>query len=386
MQGVAETMANGIEIQGFCDEKLLRVREAFAGNFEQDLEVGASLAVTLDGEYVLDLWRGHSDRAKTTLWHRDTIVCVYSTTKIMTALCALILVDRGQLDLDAPVAKYWPEFGQAGKEELPVRYILSHSSGIPGFDEVVPLEALFDWDRTVGSLARQKPWWEPGTASGYHRTFGFLVGELVRRISGVSIGTFFRTEIAEKIGADFHIGLPEEHHRRVAEPVWNVTIPSDLEPDPMAVRWASSPLPGGPGTWASKEYLTAELPSNNGHGNARSVARVGSILAMGGRLDGTRFLPRETIDAALEEQIYVRDHIFGKPVRYGLGLGLPSAEFPLPNPNAFHWGGAGGSFCIMDLDAGICIAYVMNNMLSYLLDDPRNVSIMEALFACMADI
>ncbi len=379
-------MGNDIEIHGFCDEKFLRVKEAFADNFEQGLEVGASLAVTVDGEFVVDLWGGYTSYSKKEAWGKDTIVCVASTTKIMTALCALMLVDRGELDLDAPVAKYWPEFGQAGKERLPVRYIFSHSTGLSGFEPRIPGEALLDWDRIVEMLARQKPWWEPGTASGYGRTFGFLLGELVRRISGVSIGEFFRIEVAEKIGADFHIGLPEKHHSRVAEPVWAVAALKDIEPDSVLAKLRASPLPPL-GYMATKEFRTAEMPSNNGIGNARSIARVGSILAMGGELDGTYFLSKETIEKILEEQIYVTDLIAGVPIRFGLGFGLPSKEFRYPHPNTLHWGGSGGSNCIMDLDARMCVAYAMNHMIvDDFAGDSRVIKINRALFRCLREI
>jgi len=209
-------MESEIEILGHCDEKFMPLKEAFADNFKEGLDVGASLAVTLNGEFVIDLWGGYTSEAKKEPWEKDTIVMVHSTTKIITSLCTLILVDRGELDLNAPVSKYWPEFGQAGKEKILVRHIFSHSAGLPAFDDfddALPLKFQCDWNQVVERLARQKPWWEPGTASGYHSlTFGFLLGELVRRISGVSIGSFFRTEIADKIGADFHIGLPEECH------------------------------------------------------------------------------------------------------------------------------------------------------------------------------
>ncbi|MCZ6870926.1 MAG: serine hydrolase, partial [Gammaproteobacteria bacterium] len=201
-------MTADVEIQGFCDRKYQPVKEAFTANFRQGLEVGASLCVTEGGKTVVDLWAGHAHEDRTRPWQEDTIVIVYSTTKIMVALCGLMLVDRGLLDLDAPVAKYWPEFAEGGKENLPVRYIFSHNAGLPGWDEPIAFEALYDWDRVVGLLARQKPWWEPGTASGYHvLTMGFLIGELVRRVTGKSFGAFFRAEVADRLGADFHIGL-----------------------------------------------------------------------------------------------------------------------------------------------------------------------------------
>ena len=376
-------MGSDVEIHGICDDRFLRLKEAFADNFDQDLELGASLAVTVEGEYAVDLWGGYSNSSKTAAWDKDTIVCVFSTTKIMISLCALMLVDRGELDPDAPVAQYWPEFAQAGKEELPVRYVFSHSAGLAGFDETIPFEALYDWDRIVGLLARQKPWWEPGTESGYHGyTYPYLLGELVRRISGQPIGQFFRTEVAEGIGADFHLGLPEEHHARVAEMTMDDLEIEGLVPDSMAARLVTNPPPFDQRIINSEAFRAMDI----GYGNARSLARVGSILAVGGELGGTRFLSRKTIGEALQEQIYVTDLYFGAPVRYGLGFGLPSKEWPLPNPNSLHWGGFGGSYCIMDLDARLCYAYAMNLLLPGGGQNPRGTKMAEALFACMEDM
>ena len=197
---------------------VLRVRDAFAANFENGEEVGASFAVTVNGESVVDLWAGHADAGLTRPWERDTVVHMWSASKAVTAICAHMLVDRGLLDVDAPVARYWPEFAQAGKENIPVRYLLSHQAGLSVIEEPLPAEAFYDWDRMTSALAAQKPLWEPGTRQGYQAmTFGFLVGEVVRRIAGKSLGTFVREEIAGPLGADFHIGLPEEHYARAAE-------------------------------------------------------------------------------------------------------------------------------------------------------------------------
>lgn len=371
-----------IEIHGLCEERYLPVKEAFAENFRQGLETGASLAITEGGRYVLDLWAGYANYRRTRAWEEDTIVMVFSTTKIMTVLCALMLVDRGQLDVDAPVARYWPEFAAGGKEDLPVRYVFAHSAGLPGFDEKIPFEALLDWDRIVGMLARQRPWWEPGTVSGYHVfTLGFLLGELVRRISGRSLGQFFRTEVAERIGADFHIGLPREHRPRVAGlTATDQRVFEQFEPDSMTRRVFENPPAGD---WTSGACQSAEIPSVNGHGNARSVARVGSVLAMGGELEGVRLLSRATLERAAEEQSYGTDLVLAQPVRLGLGLGLHSDEFPFPNPNTLHWGGYGGSFCMMDMDTGLCCAYAMNHLRPEIEGDPRNESITQALFEVM---
>jgi CubicO group peptidase (beta-lactamase class C family) len=376
-------MGSDVEIHGHCDAKYLPVKEAFTENFRQGLEVGASLCVTEGGKTVVDLWGGYADENRTRPWEEDTIVIVFSTTKIMVALCGLMLVDRGLLDLDAPVAKYWPEFAEGGKENLPVRYLFSHTSGLPGWDEPIPFEALYDWDRVVGMLARQKPWWEPGTASGYQNlTMGFLIGELVRRVTGKSFGTFFRTEVAERLGADFHIGLAPEHRPRLSRIVIGSERDLDLKPGSIPDKAFNNPAEA---RFSSRASQAAEIPSANGHGNARSIARIGSAIAMRGEIDGIRLLSRATLGKALEEQSYTTDLVAESPIRFGLGMGLDSKEYPHPNPNTLHWGGFGGSFCIMDLDAGICCAYAMNRMLGEPFgDDPRNASIKSALFSVMA--
>ncbi len=211
-------MATSPMIDGHCAPRFAAVRDAFAANFEAGREIGASLAATVDGEFVVDLWGGHADAAKTRRWERDTIINVFSTTKAMTALCIHMLVDRGQLDVDAPVARYWPEFARAGKERITTRQVLSHSSGLAGIRQPLGTEALYDWTRMTAALAAESPWWEPGTASGYHAlTYGYVLGELVQRITGRTLGAFFRDEVAAPLGADFHIGLPASEDARVAE-------------------------------------------------------------------------------------------------------------------------------------------------------------------------
>jgi len=361
------------EVHGHCDPRFSGVKDAFARNFASGLEVGASFAATLDGEFVVDLWAGYADAAQQRPWERDTIVNVYSTTKAMTAICTLMLVDRGQLDLDAPVARYWPEFAQAGKGELPVRYLLSHTSGLAGFTEPIPVEVLYDWDRSVGLLAAQKPLWEPGKQSGYHSlTFGHLLGEVLRRITGQSLGSFFRDEVAGPLGADFHIGLPEEHEPRVGE----LIPPPQAEQERLVL---SSPLadvvdnPPMTGDIAGQRaWRAAEIPAANGHGNARSVARVASALACGGEVDGVRLLTLPTIERAIEEQCYGPDLVLGVPIRWGLGFGLTSKEMAIgPNPRTFFWGGWGGSAIVMDLDARLGFSYVMNKMSATTLGDVR---------------
>jgi CubicO group peptidase (beta-lactamase class C family) len=382
-------MTNKVKVQGYCDGKFAAVKEAFQRNFESELEVGASFAATIGGKFVVDIWGGYADAAQTHPWERDTIVNVYSTTKVMTAICALMLVDRGQLDLDAPVARYWPEFAQAGKEKIPVRYLLSHQSGLAGIDEPIPVAALYDWGRMVKLLEKQKPWWEPGQHCGYHAlSFGYLIGELVRRITKKTLGTFFREEVAIPLDADFHIGFSAEHDHRVGElippPVLKPGDPGYVEIEPGSIPWKAimNPL----ATYdvvKGRVWRGAEIPAANGHGNAHSVARVGAAMACGGELDSVRLMSLSTIEKAIEEQCYDTDLVMDVPTRYGLGFGLVSKDTPIgPNPRTFYWGGWGGSVMVMDLDARLSWAYVMNKM-SAEIPDPRGGRIAQALYASL---
>ena len=377
-------MEKNLKIHGFCEEQFEPVKKVFLENFKSGLEVGASLAITINGRYVLDIWAGFADEDQTKPWEEETIVNVYSTTKVMTTLCVLMLVDRNLIDLDAPVTKYWPEFEQAGKEELPVRYLLSHTAGLPGFDQPIQAETLYDWDRCINLLAAQKPWWEPGTKNGYHSiTFGYLLGELVRRVSGKSLGTFFRDEVANPLKADFHIGLPKEYDSRVGELI--PPIPptpqntGEIDPNSIPVRVFSNPILTSRET-LTREWRAAEIPASNGHGNARSIVRVGSALACGGELDGVKLLSLNTIEKAIEEQSYNTDLTLNVPLRFGLGFGLVTKEMPIsPNPRSFYWGGWGGSHVTMDLDAKMSWAYAMNRMVMSLTGDPRTMKLREAI-------
>ena len=294
-------------------------------------------------------------------------------------------VDQGLLDLDAPVAKYWPEFAQGGKENLPVRYLLSHTSGLSGWEKPITTRTLYNWETTVNLLAAQEPWWEPGTQSGYHGiTFGYLLGELVRRVTGKTIGTFFKEEVTDPLGADFHIGLPEDQDYRVGElippPQMDPGQFGEIDQKSIAVRtWMSAAI--SPEDTKTRAWRGAEIPAINGQGNARSVARIGSAIACGGEIDGVGLLSLKTIEKALEEQIYGTDLVLMMPMRFGLGFGLQSKELPLgPNQRILWWGGWGGSVCIMDLEARVSIAYVMNKMGSTLTADPRSERPIEAFY------
>jgi len=375
-------------VNGSCDDRFAPVKEAFAANFESRGDVGASVAVSLEGEYVVDLWGGHIDEERREPWREDTIINVYSTTKTMAAACALLLADRGEIDFYEPVKTYWPEFAQNGKEHVQVRHFMSHSAGLSGMDEPFSGEALYDWDAVVEALARQAPWWEPGTQSGYHAlTQGHLIGEVVRRVSGRSIGTFFREEFAEPLAADFHIGVDEKHFHRIADMIPPEAGPEDQVPtEGIAARTFANPAADAlesrkPG------WRRAEIPAANGHGNARSVVGVQSILANGGQASGKRLMSQEGCGVIFDEQTNGMDLVLGIPVRFGMGYGLTSDAMPLgPNPHTCYWGGWGGSLVVVDQDARMCVSYVMNRMEATLTGDLRGMSIVQAAYQSLATL
>lgn len=360
------------EIHGFTAPGFDGVRAAFAANFDNGSDVGACFAATLNGEPIIDIWAGAADEAGRP-WAEDTIINVYSTTKTMTALTALLLADRGELKFEARVAHYWPEFAAAGKADVTVAQLMSHSAGLSGFRETVHPHDIYDWEKTTALLAAQAPFWQPGTAPGYHAlTQGFLVGEVVRRITGKSLGTVFAEELAEPLGADFHIGLPAGEDHRVAD-----LIPppeggklTDFSPSEYTRNMATNP-PIDPLETRTRAWRAAEIPAANGHGNARSVALVQTLVANGGVAGGKRLLSEAGVRRALELQIEGDDLVLGMPVRYGMGYGLPGPMRPLPNPNTVFWGGYGGSLVICDMDARLCMSYVMNKMAATTVGDLR---------------
>jgi CubicO group peptidase (beta-lactamase class C family) len=372
-------MAYTTQVHGQCDLCFREVREAFAENFAKRGDVGAAVCVYLEGKPVVDLWGGYSDIARSRRWGQDTIVNVASTTKGMVALCAHILVERGFLDVDAPVALYWPEFAQADKADIQVRWLLSHRAGLPATRRDIPAQSLYDWHAITQALAETTPWWTPGTKHGYHAmTFGYLVGEVIRRISGRSVGQFFRAEVAGPLGADFFIGVPESEDARVAEILPDLPLlPGDRtiwdvikrDPTSMAAR-AFSSLPRETEVRNTRAWRAAEIPASNGHTTARAVARIYGGLADGGALNGVHLLRPSTIDAAIVEQSFGPDAILPYPTRFGLGFALtipqasrePSGGIATfgPNPRAFGHQGAGGSIGFADPDARIGFGYVMN--------------------------
>jgi CubicO group peptidase (beta-lactamase class C family) len=372
--------------QGTAQPRFAAVADLLDANVASGADVGASFCATVEGETVVDLWAGHANAEKTRPWERDTIINVYSTTKTMTALTALLVADRGELDFSKPVAHYWPEFAAQGKADVTVAHLMSHSAGLSGWAEPLTTEDLYDWDKATGLLAAQAPFWEPGSAPGYHAlTQGYLVGEVIRRITGQSLGTVFRTNIAEPLGADFHIGLPASEDSRVADliPIEGDASISAGEMDELVANMATNP---GIDVFATRTraWRGAEIPAAGGTGNARSVAEIHKLLANGGEANGKRILSEAGCRKALELQVEGTDKILGIPVRFGLGFGLAGGMVPLPNDECCYWGGYGGSVILIDMKARTSIAYVMNRMVGTTTGDVRGFGLAMAFWQGLA--
>jgi CubicO group peptidase (beta-lactamase class C family) len=370
-------------IEGFTTKKFESVKTAFAANFSEGRDVGASVAVIHQGEVVVDLWGGHTDATKTEEWNRDTLINVWSTTKTMTALCVLMLADQGALDVDAPVAKYWPEFAANGKENVLVRHVMAHTAGLPGWDAPMTTETLYDWEKTCAMLAAQAPWWTPGDGSGYHAiSQGYLAGEIVRRVSGKSLGTFFAEHVAGPLGADFHIGTNQTQDHRVIPVIPPVSgaIDSALQGvGGIALRALSNPKLKAEAS-ATVPWRRAEIPAAGGHGNARSVAIAQSAVSHGGTVFGRRLFGAGATDTIFREQCNGTDRVLLTPVRHGIGWGLPNEAVPLPNEKCCYWGGWGGSLVVNDVENGLTIAYVMNRMLEGTSGDTRAGSLLMSTY------
>ncbi len=377
-----------VDISGRCDAGFEAVKDAFASNFELHGDVGASCAVARHGELVVDLWGGTLDVEGTTPWVEDTIINVFSTTKTMSCLALLVLASRGLVDVDAPVYRYWPEFEQAGKENVLVRHLLSHTAGLAGWDQRLDVTDLYDWDKATAGLAAQAPWWEPGSKSGYHGiTQGNLVGEVVRRVDGRSVGRFFEEEIAKPFGADFHIGTGPEHDDRVA-----LVIPapplvyggSGAQPEKDSIPFrASNPRLVAEDSWTIP-WRRAEIPAGGGHGNARSVALAQCAVSAGGSAQGVELLSPATVQRIFDVQAAGRDLVLGIGVTFGVGYGLNSPRAPIsPNPRVCYWGGWGGSLVVNDVDAGFTMAYVMNRMGEGTVGDDRAHTILRACYEAL---
>ncbi|MFF4588823.1 serine hydrolase domain-containing protein [Streptomyces sp. NPDC001388] len=361
------------------------VREAFAANFERHGDIGAAVCVYHRGRPVVDLWGGTADPETGRPWTRDSLQLVYSATKGATATAAHLLAQRGTLDLDAPVAEYWPEFAANGKAEIPVRQLLSHQAGLVALDEPVPLADALTWHPMTTALAAQRPLWTPGTAHGYHgRTYGWLVGEVIRRVSGRTPGRFFADEIAAPLDLDLFIGLPASARDRVTRMAYQQpgvdlsTVPPEAVPeeyrdlvaallDPDSLTNRAFAVTDPPEIdFNSPEVQAAELPSSNGICTARALARMYASLV--GEVDGVRLLTPETVAAAAEEQSAGPDRVVMTPTRFASGYMLPTDTLPLTGPNAFGHPGRGGSLAFADPDHDLAFGYVMN----HIIEDPTD--------------
>jgi CubicO group peptidase (beta-lactamase class C family) len=357
-------------------------------NFAEHGEVGAAVAVTVEGRLVVDLWAGWVDRARTRAWRRDTLVDLFSVGKPMAALCLLMLIERGQVELDSPVAAYWSEFAAAGKGDVTVRMLLAHRAGLPAIRRQLAPSAMYDWQLMSSALAAEKPWWQPGHSHGYHvNTYGFLVGELVRRVSGETIGAFMRRTISGPLGADFHVGLAAGEDPRVADFLFPSVQSGFIDArTPCLVRRAYLNPPGlsGLGTVNTRAWRQAEMPSTNAHATARAVARIYGALAAGGALDGIRLLESATLELATREASCGPDAVLNRPSRFGLGFQLPQPERPLgPNADSFGHFGAGGSLGFADPGQALAFAYTPNQGEGPRWQNPRNRGLIDALYACL---
>jgi CubicO group peptidase (beta-lactamase class C family) len=375
-------------ISGICASRFEKVREAFGENFATRSERGGAVAVWHEGQLVVDLWGGWSDLACQIHWGRDTIVNVFSVSKAFCAIAIMRLVDQGLLDLDRRVSAYWPEFAEGGKGDVTVRQLMSHQAGLPAIRRPLPDGAALDWSVITSALAAQEPWWQPGTAHGYHvNTFGFLAGELVRRTCGRTIGTLLRDDVASPLRADVHIGLAKSEHVRVSDFRWpgNPAKPV-IDSDDALMRWNTywNP-PGFSGShWVNTaRWREAEVPSTNGHGNARGIVRVYAALAEGGTIDGIRILSKKALAQAATEQVNGPDVINQRPSRFGIGFQLTQPERALgPNCGAFGHFGAGGSLGFCDPEARIAFGYVTNDM-GPRWQNPRNRALLDAVYASL---
>jgi CubicO group peptidase (beta-lactamase class C family) len=372
------------EVHGSCDDRFTAVREAFARNLDGD-ELGASIAVDLDGETVVDLWGGYRDEERTTPWTEDTIVNGWSTTKCVLNLAALLLVERGELDVYAPVGNYWPEFSAKGKKDIQVRHLMSHTSGVSGWDTPFSIRDMYDWELATERLAMQRPWWEPGTASGYHaNNQGHLVGEVVRRITNTTFKQFVADEIAKPLGADYQIGARENDWERIAPLV--APPPEDEEPvDPSSVKGKTYLGPKSSVKAAnSPEWRQADLGALNGHSNARGVLDVMRVMSLGGEVGGRRLLSPKTIDLVFDQQSDGVDLVLGEPFRFGIGYCLGSPVVPyVPEGRTFFWGGWGGSLAVMDLDRRLTITYMMNRMAPGIIGSDRSEAYVRAVYSAL---
>jgi CubicO group peptidase (beta-lactamase class C family) len=380
------------DVSGVCDSAFAGVRDAFASNFSDGLELGASLSISVEGRNVVDLWGGHLDAAKTRAWERDSLVCVFSCTKGVVAIATMWAIERGLVDLDAPVAKYWPEFAAEGKDELPVRWLLTHEAGLPAIGVRMPHGSLSDWDAMTSALAAQAPWWEPGTAHGYHGvTYGHLIGEVLRRATGRRCGTLIHDELAEPLGIELWMPLPASRDGATSGLIvdmssegtffdrWNPK--TSLGPR----AFGNPPDANDPAHCTTDEWRRAEIPAANMHSNARSLDRLYSVLASGGTVPGFELASTELVEEFGRCHVHGDDKVMELPTAFGLGFEhtIPEWRFG-PGTRTYGHNGSGGSLGIVDPDARLSLGYAMNRLWwGPDRTDPRWAPIFDALYSAL---
>jgi CubicO group peptidase (beta-lactamase class C family) len=385
-------MAPAAPIHGDVDSAFSAVRDAFAANFSAGLELGASLSVSVGGRNVVDLWGGWLDADRTRPWERDSLVCVFSCTKGVAAIATMWAVDRGLIDLDAPVARYWPEFAAAGKAALPVRWLLTHEAGLPAIGRRMPLGSLSDWDAMTTALAEQEPWWEPGTAHGYHGvTFGHLVGQVLRGTTGRTCGELVSDELGAPLGVDLHMPLPRWDDARTADLIVE-TAPDGTFFDRWDMKTSLGPRAFGnppdsndPAHCMTDAWRRAEIPAANMHSNARGLDRLFGVLAAGGESGGLRIASPGLVEEFGRCQVRGVDRVMELPTAFALGFEHTIPEWPFgPGARTYGHNGSGGSLGIVDPDADLSLGYAMNRLWwGQSRSDPRWAPIFDALYAAL---
>ncbi|KAJ4136567.1 hypothetical protein NW768_004184 [Fusarium equiseti] len=376
-------------IHGKCSDRFENVRSLLEKYIESEEELGASMTINIDGEDVVDMWAGHVDQDRTKPWDENTIVNVFSCTKTITSLAVLILIDRGLIDVNKQVSHYWPEFEQNGKQDVFVRHLLSHTSGVSGWEEALSTEDLYDVEKSTAMLARQAPWWTPGTASGYHAlASGHLLGELIRRVSRKSLREFVADEISGPLNADFQIGASEKTWDRIAPvvPPGFSGITPEFEAGSVQAKTLLNP-PLDPNSVNTEGWRNAELGAVNGHANSRALTRILSAISLGGSTAGRQVLKKKTVEMIFEEQQSGEDLVLRMPIRFGIGFGLtpcPALAW-IPEGKVCFWGGWGGSFVVMDLDRRMTISYTMNKMGSGLVSSDRAAAYGKAIYDALTE-
>lgn len=374
-------------LAGTCDARFAKLRDLFEVMLNDGREVGAAVALYAEGKPVVDLWGGWADPDALRPWQYDTIVSTFSVSKAVVSTMGHMLIDRGEIDLDAPVARYWPEFGQNGKEDLLVRYLFDHRCAICYVDRALAPGELYDWDLMIKAVEQTAPNWPYGEHPVYlNMTYGYLLGGLIYKVTGKRIGQFMREELGGALGLDFNFALTPDEKSRCARVMRKKSLLDEVEAEPgtLLARTMQGFAEGE--DFNSEGWRSNEVGAGQGHGNARAIARLFAMLGNGGALDGVRIMRQATRDQAIAFQCESdgTDPLFDIPIRFALGYELNCPPFPMgPNARAFgHWG-AGGSFGFADPDAGVSFGYTPNFMHDGLELGPRGAALVNAVFDCL---